>query len=130
MLNALPLSQLPYIDRRCIADPTGYEVVLDDGTRLAPKAIFGLALTEALNEEVLPEHFSGGEKSICNQAIRDAGFAIVAKGEAPAELPDDIDPEDRGWAEGATVLVTHKRRERASGLSRAKKAAFVREHGR
>jgi hypothetical protein len=48
---------------------------------------------------------------------------------------DTLDPtllssEDRFWTEGNPVLETHLRKERASGLSNAKKAEFIREHGR
>lgn len=34
------------------------------------------------------------------------------------------------WAEGQVRLVSHLKRERAGGLSRAKKAAFLRDHGK
>ena len=44
---------------------TGYDLVLQDGTTLPPKAVFGLALTEALGRVVQPKHFSGGENSTC-----------------------------------------------------------------
>lgn len=37
--------------------------------------------------------------------------------------------EDMGWTEGRTVLVTHLRKERASGLAQAQKADFIRQHG-
>jgi hypothetical protein len=40
----------------------------------------------------------------------------------------DVD-EERTWAEGSLRRVTHLRRERASGLAKAKKEAFVAEHG-
>lgn len=43
----------------------------------------------------------------------------------PAEPVDDV---EQIWAEGERHLVSHFRRERASGLSRAKKAAFREMH--
>ncbi len=48
---------------------------------------------------------------------------------------DTLDPsllssEDRVWTEGNPVLETHLRKERAWGLSKAKKTAFIEEHGR
>lgn len=42
------------------SDPTDYDVLLDDGTRPAPKKVFGLALREALGIDALPEHFNAG----------------------------------------------------------------------
>ena len=47
-------------------------------------------------------------------------------------LPDEVppNPDDRAWAEGHPRLMTHLRRERKAGLAPAKKAAFIREHGR
>ena len=38
--------------------------------------------------------------------------------------------EDRQWTEGKPRLITHLRKERASGLAQAKKDWFVRTHGR
>lgn len=35
-------------------ESTDYDVVLDDGTRLPPKAVFGLAASEALGYDVIP----------------------------------------------------------------------------
>ena len=112
-------------------DSTKFDVLLDDGTRLPPKAVFGRAASAALGFEVKPHHFSGGEGTICFQAIQDAGFQIVAKDvqnkASPAITPP---PEDVSWAEGSQRRVTHLKRERRSGLSNAKKRAFTAEHGR
>lgn len=41
-----------------------------------------------------------------------------------------LSSSDLRWAEGEVRLVSHLIRERASGLSEAKKAAFVQEHGK
>ncbi|SFT90336.1 hypothetical protein [Paraburkholderia aspalathi] len=41
---------------------TDYDLILDDGLRLPPKAVFGVALSMALDGEAIePKHFSGGE---------------------------------------------------------------------
>ncbi|PTV94420.1 5-methylcytosine-specific restriction protein A [Rhodobacter aestuarii] len=115
-----------------------YDVVAKDGTLLAPKKVFGLALEEALGIETFPEHFKAGWKQPCFQIIQAAGFEIVEKGfvgpnpdELHEELSDiPLDEADRSAQEGDVRLVMHFRRERARGLSERKKAAFIREHGR
>ena len=109
---------------------TDYDVIADDGTRLPPKAVFGLAASEALGFEVRPRHFRGGLDTPCFHAINDAGYRIVPKDEEVQrdELPPD--PEERFWVEGYKKLMPHLRRERGSGLARAKKRAFKRKHGR
>ena len=109
---------------------THYDVIADDNLRLPPKAVFGLAASEALGIDVLPEHFGGGLNTLCFRAIINAGYRIVPKG---AECQDDkwpSDPEERSWTEGNKKLVSHLRSERSTGLSRAKRQAFKRKHGR
>lgn len=103
---------------------TDYDVLLEDGVRLPPKAVFGGAASEALGFAVLPRHFSGGLGTACFLAIEAAGFAIVSKsGEQPvAAVPAS---EEESWLEGAPKLRNHLRRERARGLSKAKKSAFM-----
>ncbi|WP_156796145.1 hypothetical protein [Brevundimonas subvibrioides] len=73
---------------------------------------------------MLPRHFSGGLRTICFVAIEEAGFAIVSKsGQQPvATVPAS---EEDGWLEGTPKLRNHLRRERARGLSRAKKSVFM-----
>jgi hypothetical protein len=109
---------------------TDFDLITDDGARFPPKAVFGLAATEALGFDVLPRHFSGGRGTTCFRMLEDAGFTIVSKDEDihPIELP--VAPEDRSWTEGNPRLVAHLRRERASGLAQAKKDWFTRTHGR
>lgn len=104
-----------------------YDVLLEDGVRLPPKAVFGGAASEALGFPVLPRHFSGGLGTACLAAIEEAGFAIVSKsGEQPvATLPAS---EEESWLEGTPKLRSHLRRERARGLSKAKKSAFMEEN--
>lgn len=50
-------------------------------------------------------------------------------GEVATQGSDPDADEERTWAEGSLRPVTHLRRERASGLAKAKKQAFVAEHG-
>jgi hypothetical protein len=119
------------------SESTDYDVLLLDGTRLAPKKVFGLALGEALGIEVFPQHFSSGFSQPCFEIIQAAGFHIVGKpseplsSEAMQQALRDIplDDGDRSAIEGNPKIVAHIQRERASGLSRQKKAAFVRGHG-
>ncbi len=115
-----------------------YDVLLEDGTRLPPKKVFGLALEEALGIEAFPGHFSAGWSQPCFEIIERAGYRIVAK---TALVPTHIEvttafkdmpppPEDRAAVEGNIKLASHMRKERAQGLSKSKKAAFIAEHGR
>lgn len=118
-------------------DSTDYDVLLDDGTRLAPKKVFGLALREALGIEALPEHFNAGWGQPSFQIIEAAGYLIVPKGE-PAPTAEEIAQVQDVLAsgagdtishEGTIKLVMHMRRERDPELSSKKKAAFIEEHG-
>lgn len=101
-----------------------YDVLLEDGVRLPPKAVFGYAASEALGFPVLPRHFSGGLGTACFETIENAGFAIAPKsgGQPATTVPA---AEEEGWLEGAPKLRNHLRRERARGLSKAKKSAFM-----
>ena len=115
-------------------ESTDYDVIAEDGSRLPPKAVFGLAATEALGYEILPRHFVGGSGTLCFKAITDAGYRIVRKDKIqPDEVPPDEvspNPDDHTWVEGHPKLVTHLRRERKPGLAAEKKDVFRREHGR
>jgi hypothetical protein len=119
-------------------DSTDYDVVLDDGTRLPPKAVFGLAASRALGFTVLPKHFTGGEGSTCFRILREAGYTVSKKLQmgdalalAPPRVGEDIPTtsEDRAWAEGRPRLIQHLRKERASGLAAAKRDSFRKQHG-
>jgi hypothetical protein len=110
-----------------------YDVVLEDGTRLAPKAVFGLAASEALGFEVLPGHFTAGETSPSFRILRAAGYTISTKNDEarsakgpPGALAAAADAE---WREGTPRIRRHLGRERAAGLGEAKKARFRRENG-
>jgi hypothetical protein len=108
-------------------ESTDFDVIADGGIRLPPKAVFGIAASEALGFEVRPKHFSGGLGTPCFRALEDAGYEIVRKGETSSRtsLPSDDGGE---WREGGQKLVTHLRGERAPGLSAAKKASFIEKH--
>ncbi|MGF6858207.1 HNH endonuclease [Paraburkholderia sp. CI3] len=104
-----------------------YDLIADDGRRLPPKAVFGLALSMALDgESVVPGNFTAG--GLCFTLLRDAGYQIVRKGEA-FEPPDREIDTDREWREGDVKLKSHLRRERAPGLASAKRAQYRRMHG-
>jgi len=107
---------------------TDYDLITEDGHRLAPKAVFGLAATQALGFRVIPDHFDGGLKTVCFEILRGSGFVILTKAEA--DTPQgDLGADDRTWTEGKRELVLHLKRERAYGASQAKKAEFLRVHG-
>lgn len=108
---------------------TDYDLLTDTGTRLPPKAVFGRAASLALGFPVGPRHFSAGIGSPSFDLLEKAGYRIVAKGPSVDE-PEPLSADDKVWAEGSPRLVSHLRRERGHGLSKAKKAEFVRQHGR
>lgn len=106
-------------------DSRDYDVLLEDGTRLPPKAVFGLAAALALGHEVGPRNFTAGSASF--RILRDAGFRIVPKGAIDAEDTEPV-PPDQEWSEGDRKLKTHLRRERSASLRNAKKAEFRRKN--
>ena len=75
-------------------EASGYHLLTDDGQRLAPKAVFGLAAREALGFRGGPEHFTGGTDSLCVRQLRRAGCPVVPQGSRTARLPEDTDPDD------------------------------------
>jgi len=68
-------------------DPSNKYDLLFDGYRLAPKAVFGLAASEALGFPVRPENFSGGDDTLSFRLLREHGYRIVGKDE-----PGSLDP--------------------------------------
>lgn len=111
------------------AESTDYDL-LADGVRLAPKQVLGLAGTAALGFQLKPSHFTAGKGSLCFELLQAAGFQIMPKGYVPPVLDLPIEPEEKEWAEGQVKLVQHLKRERSAGLSKAKKEAFRKQHGR
>ena len=108
---------------------TDYDVVTEEGNRLPPKAVFGIAAKLALGFEVGPAHFTAGISSPCFRSIEDAGYRIAPKNEQPPELPLLV-PEDHYWTEGNKKLASHMKRERSPAASRAKKSHFKALHGK
>ena len=106
-----------------------YDLIVEDGIRLPPKAVFGRAASLALGFPVLPKHFSAGEGQPCFKILKAAGFEIVPKGQTET-VAAALSQEDLTWTEGDVRRVSHLRRERARGLAAAKRAEFKREHGR
>ncbi len=108
---------------------TTYDVLFD-GQRLAPKAVFGLAATEALGFSVHPFNFRGGEGTPTFRILREHGYPVVPKERelAPNALPDS--DAETIWIEGRQRLVQHLRRERGTGLAAAKRDRFRAEHDR
>jgi len=119
-----------------------YDALTDTGIPLAPKKVFGLALEEALGIETYPGHFSAGWGQICFELLQEAGLWIVPKnGGAPRPKPDpklieselaNFAPteEELSWIEGNPKIVSHLKRERAPGLAKEKRDAFIAEHKR
>jgi hypothetical protein len=145
-LDRLPVSELRKVTaeyiwnavQRLRANPdshdfgpsTDFDLVVGEGELLPPKAVFGVAAAEALGFEVRPRHFAGGLGTPCFRALEKAGFEIVPKGTGLSDADTFLSQDDREWAEGKSKLITHLKRERAKGLSQAKKDSFQRQHGR
>ena len=111
-------------------ESTHYDVIAETGEYLPPKAVFGLAASEALGFNLLPEHFAAGKRTLCFDEICRAGYKIVPK-DGPALIKRLVRAaSDRTWVEGHRRLVTHHLQERAAGLAAVKKAAFREVHGR
>ncbi|WP_353472345.1 hypothetical protein PVT71_13705 [Salipiger sp. H15] len=108
---------------------TDYDLLSETGSRLPPKAVFGRAASLALGISVGPQQFSAGKGTPCFKILEEAGYRIVRKSD-PVVLTELLSEEDRVWAEGKPRLVSHLRRERGHGLAKAKKAEFLRLHGR
>lgn len=112
------------------AESTDYDVIADNGKRLPPKAVFGVAATEALGFELRPHNFRGGKDTMCFKAIKKAGFLIVPKYHEFEPAMNLSEADGRIWEEGGERYVFHRRLERGSGLSHAKKRQFRKEHGK
>ncbi len=109
-------------------DSEKYDVLMEDGRRLPPKALFGKALSQVLGFQVKPKHFVGGAQSICFSILNQNGYKIVQKGSAP--IVPSLPPEEQEWPEGDKKGRWHLHSERQSGLAAAKRQDFVATHGR
>ncbi|MDT3377408.1 hypothetical protein RNI52_08755 [Labrys neptuniae] len=110
-------------------EPLAYELVAEDGTLLPPKAVFGLAASEALGFPVLPVNFTGGIGTVCFEILEAAGWSIIPKG-STANTPNASELADYEWLEGDARRRAHLRRERHPGVVRAKKAQMRRLYGK
>lgn len=125
---------------------TDYSILLDDGTKLPPKTIVGLALEGMLGEPVNWRQFRGGKDTPAFAVLREHGFTIIHEraDELAAQSPK-IDPpeaveealggqklseEDKTFVEGSVKRASHLRRERNSELIATFKAAILRDHGK
>ena len=109
-------------------ESTDYDVLLENGKRLAPKAVLGIAARRALNlDNVQPSHFRGGEGTPCFKTIRRLGYLIVPKG-GDGKVP--LDPDQSKWIEGDPVRESHLRYERNPKAVREKKDIMLKEYGR
>ena len=119
-----------------------YDAMTGDGTPLAPKKVFGLALEEALGIEAFPGHFSAGWGQVSFELLEKAGLWIVPKGNGvrrPASTTSEMKTkiaefipteEEKTWIEGNPKIVSHLVRERQPGLAKKKRDEFMAEHGR
>ncbi|MDE2718827.1 MAG: HNH endonuclease [Chloroflexota bacterium] len=122
----LPLAgEMPWRKKLEVSESTDYDVLLADGRRLAPKALFGVAASRALNLDVRPAHFKGGEGTPCFRAIRAAEFRIVPKA-ADGNVP--VPPDERNWIEGEPMRGWHLRYERNPRAAKEKKRSFREAH--
>ncbi len=106
---------------------TSYDLVTPSGRRLAPKAVFGLAIEEALGIKVRANDFPGGEHTPCFAAIRNAGYRIESKQQF-LDVPP-LDPEERSWIEGDRKRVWHLTVERNRSVALRKKSAVRQKYG-
>jgi hypothetical protein len=111
-------------------DSLGYDLIAEDGTRLPPKAVFGLAASSALGFPVKPVNFTGGVGTVCFERLESAGWEIVSKDAAPGGHDAEGDDAERRWPEGDERRRSHLKRERHPGVARAKRAEQRRLHGR
>src|SRR6266508_611186 len=97
--NAIDKLRDPSLDHP-FGPSTDFDLVTETGERLPPKAVFGLAASEALGFEVQPKHFVGGRGTPCFRILQAAGYPIVAKNDM-VPLPDvPVSQEEREWTEG------------------------------
>lgn len=107
---------------------TDYDLIADDGTPLPPKAVFGMAASEAFGFQVLPKHFTAGLGSPCFQVLERSGYRVIPKSAGSGSVAA-IELGEFEWTEGRKRLVQHVKKERGNGLARAKKDQFKRTHG-
>ena len=127
---------------------TDYDVVVADGPRLPPKAVFGLAARAALSMDVRPKHFRGGAGTPCFRAIAAAGFGIepkreggedssrsgrrVGRRQTPAGQPPALRAQPAGWRWRRNVRTAENtviwRARNASGFPAGEYEACIEVH--
>lgn len=116
--------------------PSDFDLISDTGSRLVPEEVFCLAATLAPGVTIGADELTGSEGSLLHRALREAGYKIVRKNYPADPEPRDsvleglLQDEDRRWAEGSRKARNHLANERAAGLGKAKRADFLRRHGR
>lgn len=110
-------------------EPLKYQLLTENGALLPPKAVFGLAASEALGFPVRSVNFTGGVGTVCFEILKAAGWQIVRKGSA-LDIASAAEPDEREWVEGDERRLAHLRRERHPAVARAKKAQMRRMHGK
>lgn len=112
------------------ASTRAFDLVTEDGRRLDPASVLSLAARHTVGEELGEEALGDLSEDEIARRLAAFGHVLVPQGEAVSTDDLPVTAEDREWCEGEPKRVTHLRRERAAGLAKAKKSAFVREHGR
>lgn len=146
-VDAAVASLLSGIDAPNFAESRDYDLLTQEGDRLAPKKVFGRALEEAgVVAEAFPRHFSAGWSQPSFEILEAAGYTIIRMTEAAAEANRrqrraradaqevdkaaatvGIDAEERSWIEGDKRMAKHLRTERRrSATAAAAKRAAVR----
>lgn len=125
----LALNEIRSGNLKNYGDSIGFDVFINEEETYPPKAIFGIAASLALGFDVKPKNFSGGLGSVCFSVLEDAGYKIVPKENKKQFEVFNLNDDEKNWAEGSTRLVTHLKKERASGLAKAKKSQFVKLNG-
>lgn len=125
---------------RGFSDRTHYSVLLDDGTRLPPKAIIGLALQKTLGRVISGRAFRGGDSTPAFAVLREHGFTIInepadrAGSDTKAAVDEalgtlSLTDEDLRFVEGSVRRAHHLRRERDRKLVALFKSNFRQKHG-
>ena len=80
-----------------------FDLLTPEGDRLPPKAVFGLALEQALGIEAFPGQFSAGLGTPCFAILEEAGFEIAPKG-APSRAGASRRRHSAFFARGARSI--------------------------
>lgn len=123
------VQKIPETDRQ-VLDRTDFSRSLDEIFTLMSRRM------QAVGKPRSTERHTGNANkrirfTFSNASLTD--LVQIANGHTPISSREDradLSSADLYWTEGDFRLVSHLRRERASGLSAAKKTAFVKEHGK